>query len=177
MRAQSEGRGRGSLFTVRLPVAQAAVPSELGAELLDGPASRTGYSFPRELAGLRVLVVDDEVDARELLASVLGQCDVAVELAGSAAEAMAALLVIRPDLIISDIAMPVEDGYSFIKRIRQLAPDDGGATPAIALTSHARLEDRTRALTAGFTNHVVKPFDPPELFAVIGAATGRRRPD
>jgi CheY-like chemotaxis protein len=123
--------------------------------------------------GLRVLVVDDEADARELLTAALGQYGVEVRAAVSAAEGLAILKEWKPDVIISDIGLPDEDGYMFIRRVRALEQEDGGNIPAAALTAYARLEDRLRALSAGYQSHVPKPVDPAELAAVVASLAGR----
>jgi CheY-like chemotaxis protein len=119
------------------------------------------------LAGLRVLVVDDEMDTRELLEAILTQAGVEVYSAGSVSEAFDALESHRPDVIISDIDMPEEDGYSFIRNLRQVMPQDGGATTAVALTGHALPEDRKKALAAGFTVHLGKPAHPDVLLKTL----------
>ena len=131
------------------------------------------FTCPPELAGLRVLIVDDEADARDMLATVLSSCGSEVTTATSAAEAIAAIKRLKPSLLISDIEMPCEDGYSLIANVRALTPEDGGLTPAIALTAHARIEDRMRALSAGYQMHVAKPVEPAELVIVIASLAGR----
>ena len=108
---------------------------------------------------LRVLIVDDDADSRELLAAVLEASRVRVVTAASASEALRRFDETRPDVLVSDIAMPGEDGYSLIDAIRKRSAAEGGRTPAVALTAFARLEDRTRALLAGFTMHVAKPVE------------------
>jgi CheY-like chemotaxis protein len=118
---------------------------------------------------LRVLVVDDEPDARDLLKMLLESCKVRVQTASSASEAFEAIQGSELDVLLSDIAMPGEDGFSLIRRIRQLPRERGGRIPAVALTAYARLEDRTRALRAGFTSHVAKPVEPSELLAVLAS--------
>ena len=139
------------------------------------PQQAVPFECPPELAGLRVLVVDDEDDARDLLATVLRSCGSEVTTASSAAEAVAVVKTLKPELLVSDIEMPVEDGYSLITKIRALKPEDGGQTPAIALTAHARVEDRMRALSAGYQMHVPKPVEPAELVVVIASLAGRNR--
>jgi CheY-like chemotaxis protein len=123
--------------------------------------------------------VDDEPDARDLLVSLLEQCGATVLVADSAAAALAVVPAQRPDLIISDVGMPGEDGYSLLEKVRALPSELGGQTPAIALTAYARAEDRTRALLAGFNMHVSKPIEPSELVVVVanvgGRLAGRRR--
>ena len=121
------------------------------------------------LHGLRVLIVEDEEDARELLVEILRGEGAVIWSAPSAAEGFAALGAFRPELVISDIAMPDEDGYSLIRRIRALGESAGGAIPSIALTAFSRQEDRIRALSAGFTLHVSKPVLPRELVSSIRA--------
>jgi CheY-like chemotaxis protein len=125
------------------------------------------------LEGLRILVVDDEVDTRDLLHAVLARCGSEVITAGSAAEALAELEHVKPDVLISDIGMPLEDGYSLIGRVRAMEAKLGKRIPAIALTAYARVEDRVRALTAGFQIHVPKPIEPVELVAVVASLAGR----
>jgi CheY-like chemotaxis protein len=146
---------------------QAGVPSNT----LTSP--RLTFDRPREVEGLRVLVVDDERDARELVAALLESCKVVVTAVSNAADAFEVVRSRSVDAVISDIAMPVEDGLSLIRRIRQLQREEGGRIPAVALTAYARLEDRTRALRAGFDSHVAKPVDPSELVAVLASITAR----
>jgi CheY-like chemotaxis protein len=122
--------------------------------------------FPA-LDGLRVLLVDDNIDNLELLAIILEQYGIEVVTAASAAEAIQAIAQSIPDILISDIAMPLEDGYSLIRQIRKLPPEQGGLIPAIALTAYAKNEDRLLALEAGFQMHLPKPIDPNELIAVV----------
>lgn len=118
---------------------------------------------------MHVLVVDDEVDARELVAEVLMSCKARVSTAGSVADALDYVRKHRPDVIVSDIGMPGEDGYALIRRLRALPTNQGGKTPAIALTAYARLEDRTKALVSGFNMHMTKPVEPAELIAVLAS--------
>jgi CheY-like chemotaxis protein len=176
--AFSEGLGKGSTFTLRLPVSPLR---SVGAPGAGTPLvmSRTSsipepFQCPPELDGLRILVVDDEPDARELLVSMLSHCKADVRAAGSAEEAVELLRRERPDLLVSDIGMPETDGYGLIQRVRSL-PDAVALTPAIALTAYARAEDRTKALLAGFSMHVAKPIEPAELLAAIAGVSGRRR--
>ena len=167
--ATSPGAGKGATFTVRLPMVDAAADKvpPVGRDQGDALASA-----PR-LDGLRVLLVDDEADARELLSEVLEERGAQVLPAASAAEAVTMLQAERPDLVLSDISMRDEDGYDFIRKVRALPPDKGGRTPAAALTAYGRLEDRMRALSAGFQLHVAKPVDPAELVAVVASLGGR----
>jgi PAS domain S-box-containing protein len=163
VQAASEGPGRGATFTVRLPLAPAG--TRLGAD----PGLREGDG----LQGVHVLLVDDERDTREVVRELLQRHHARVTEAASADEALDLLSTARPDVIVSDIAMPGQDGYALIRRVRALPEAEGGVTPAVALTAFARVEDRTRAMLAGFQNHVAKPVDPAELVAALGAL--RRR--
>jgi CheY-like chemotaxis protein len=133
------------------------------------------FDCAERLDGLRVLVVDDEPDTRELLKAGLGRCGAEVTAAGSAAEALAAISGGAPDLLISDIGMPDEDGYDLIRRVRELPAESGGRVPAIALTAYARTEDRLQALRAGYQMHVPKPVEMAELVAVAASLSRRGR--
>jgi PAS domain S-box-containing protein len=171
----SEGVGLGAMFTVRLPMAPVrAEPRESPARPSEAPAG-AAFECPPSLAKLRVLVVDDERDTRELLTLVLEQCDAIVTTAASAEEALARFESDRFDVLVSDVGMPGEDGLSMIRRIRQLPADRGGRLPAIALTAYARGEDRSQALRAGFNIHLAKPVDPSELVLVIAAMIANDR--
>lgn len=119
------------------------------------------------LEGLRILVVDDDVDTLELISFILEEYQMQVTTAASASEAFDSLTRSLPHIMISDIAMPGEDGYSLIRKVRNLEAESGGHIPAIALTAFAREEDRILALDAGFQMHVAKPVDPFELVAVV----------
>jgi CheY-like chemotaxis protein len=118
------------------------------------------------------MVVDDDRDARELLTATLGYYGADVTAAESAAEALALLPEVRPDVLLSDIGMSGEDGYSFIRRVRALPADRGGLIPAVAITAYATNGDRARALSSGFQLHVPKPFDPIELARTVQRMTG-----
>jgi CheY-like chemotaxis protein len=131
------------------------------------------YDCPERLEGLKVLVVDDEADTRELFRVGLGQCGAEVMTAGSAREALAAIEERRPDLLLSDIGMPGEDGYELIRKVRALPAGRGGKIPAIALTAYARTEDRLRALRAGYQMHISKPVELAELVAVMASLIQR----
>lgn len=175
--ARSDGKGQGATFIVTLPigpllsttlgVSRAAVISEGTA--LD-PPPRTA------LQGVRVLLVDDEPDARDLVSYVLEKSGAEVHVASSAAEAMTMLERISPSLIVCDVGMPGEDGYSFIRRIRTLSSGEKRNIPAIALTAFARNEDRTRALVEGFNLHMAKPADPGALVAAVLELAGSSAP-
>jgi PAS domain S-box-containing protein len=170
VRADSDGEGTGATFVVRLPVAPVRREAVKAPDPPRTAAAVGAFACPPELAGVCVLVVDDEADTREMLAVVLGQCEADVHTAASADEALAVLDGRdgwRPDLLVSDIGMPEEDGYSLIKKVRQRPTERGGGIPAVALTAYARLEDRMQALAAGFQMHVAKPVEPAELILVI----------
>ncbi|MEO8181466.1 MAG: response regulator [Deltaproteobacteria bacterium] len=120
------------------------------------------------LMGLRVLLVEDDPDARELVSAVLERAGADVQSEASADEGFDAMLSFRPQLLVSDIAMPDQDGYSLVRRIRALDPRVGGEIPCLALTAFTRAVDRERALAAGFTAHLGKPVDPARLVATVG---------
>ncbi len=168
VRADSAGEGTGATFTVTLPVAPIHRREEAKERVAPAtPDLLPAHECPERLDGLRVLVVDDEPDARELLSVGLGQCGAEVTAASSTREALEAVAAAKFDVLISDIGMPREDGYELIRRVRELPPGAGGKTPAIALTAYARTEDRLRALRAGFEMHVSKPVELTELVVVI----------
>ena len=160
--AESPGQGRGSTFTVLLPLA--AAPGE-GASPRHATPPRE--SEDRLRAGLTVLLVDDEEDAREALRLILQQNGMLVTTAASAREAVELVESLQPDVLLSDIAMPGEDGLSLIRRVRMLPFDRGSQVPAIALSAYAGAEDRRKALLAGFQRHIPKPVDPAHLLAAI----------
>jgi PAS domain S-box-containing protein len=168
--AHSDGRGQGAVFTVRIRLAdEAAVP-------VAPEAATREVRVPVRLAGVRVLVVEDEADTRDLLVAALGHSGAEVDPAASASEAMAALRRHRPDVMVCDIGMPGEDGYALLSRVRALAAEDGGLVPAVALTAYARSDDRRRALAAGYQVHLSKPVDPDELISAVARMAGRPRP-
>jgi PAS domain S-box-containing protein len=172
VQADSPGEGRGATFTVNLPVRAVQVEevnSKVAKEFHDPPA--LDQMFVR-LDGLRVLVVDDEADARRLLTKVLGEVGAMVTAAGSVAEALAAVETTKPHVLLSDIAMPDQDGYDLIRQLRG-AGHSSKELPAVALTAFAHRDDRLRVLLAGFQVHVPKPIDPHELIAVIATLAGR----
>lgn len=173
--AKSEGEGLGATFCIELPMMVVHRPETQGSR--EHPRSRVFNAARADhlsLKGITVLAVDDEADARDLIRRVLEECDAKVILAASANEALQLMSKELPDMIVSDIGMPGEDGYEFIRKVRALRPEDGGRTPAAALTAFARAEDRTRALRAGYQTHVTKPVEPTELTAVVASLAIRR---
>jgi PAS domain S-box-containing protein len=169
-RAFSHGAGTGATFTVELPLV--ATPKGSRAQILPGIA--TSAEFQRlDLSGIKVLVVDDEPDARELVAHIVAECGAEVHTASAAAEALAAIERVLPHVLVSDIGMPEVDGYELLRRVRELGMARGGGLPAIALTAYARSDDRTRALHAGYLAHVAKPVEPTELAATVASVVGR----
>src|SRR5262245_10345601 len=132
-----------------------------------------GDSMPRTLEGVHVLCVEDGTDLRELIKMVLEQAGAAVTAVGSVAEAWESFHQTPPAIVISAIAIPQEDGYAFLRKIRALSPEQGGAIPAIALTGQVYAEDRARARSAGFHQLVPKPFEPDELVRLVASLTGR----
>ena len=175
--AQNRADGPGAVFSVTLPLMAVRRAGPLGSadreRAQPAVSSVVPFHDPAALRGLRVLAVDDEPDARHLLKSVLEQCGAEVRTCGSAAEAIAALEEYRPDVLVSDIGMPEEDGYSLIRKVRALDAGSGGRTPAVALTAYARVEDRLQALSAGYNMHVAKPVEPAELAVVISSLAAR----
>jgi signal transduction histidine kinase len=170
--AFSAGEGKGSRFVVRLPTRLGVAAR--GATAEEVVASHTTSSM---LAGVRLLVVDDEAGARELIANVLQGYGAEVCLAESGQAALTKLFEQRPHVLVADLGMPGMDGYALIEQVRALDPDFGGQTPAIAVTGYASPLDRLRALQAGYQNHVAKPVEPQELAIVIASLTGRSAQD
>jgi PAS domain S-box-containing protein len=168
--AESPGLGQGSTFTVLLPLSDAAPMRAIPAQ---EPASEALVLDQAALRGLRVLLVDDEEDARESLRVLLERSGADVTAVGSAAEAIAQISTVRPHVLLSDIAMPEEDGYRLIRRVRELPASEGGRTPAAALTAYASREDRRNALLAGYQEHIPKPPDPAKLIQLIDALARR----
>jgi len=187
----SQGEGQGAIFTVQLPLAGVAtaqedldsvfsgqveapfISSAIDTALGDAPpisratSKGVGADGSPALAGWRVLVVEDEADALEYITTVLEQCGAEVTAVVSASEALDVLQGLKPDVLVSDISMPHEDGYALIRQVRALKPEQGGRIPAAALTAYAREEDRVCALAAGFQMHIPKPVEPAELVAAV----------
>jgi PAS domain S-box-containing protein len=171
---RSAGEGQGTTAVVNLPLMVVHRKEDAGERVHPAAEPEMGATFvTAELAGLRVLVVDDSADARDLIKRLLEDCAAEVLTAGSVDEALVLVETEKPDVLISDIGMPDADGFELLKRVRALGPDRGGKVPAIALTAFARSEDRTRALRAGFLVHVSKPVDPSELIATVASVAGR----
>jgi CheY-like chemotaxis protein len=176
--AQSGGDdGGGSIFTVKLPVID-STSEEVFTEISKPSEHPVGgkdaaFEGATALEGLHILVVDDEDDGRAFVAAVLKKCGARVTEADSAAAGLKAMSELRPDILLSDLGMPGEDGYSLIEKIRALPGDQGGTVPAAAVTAYASVEDRLRVLRAGFQQHLSKPVEPAELVAVIANLSGR----
>jgi CheY-like chemotaxis protein len=176
--AASEGLGRGATFTVCLPISagevQGAQPAALGERRIAAAGHSPMPRLPR-LDEFRILVVDDSADGRVLTSLVLTQAGASVKAVASVREALRILEVERPDVLVSDIGLPDEDGYVLIREIRRYEAEHGGFLPAVALTGYARAEDRARILAAGFQAHVPKPVEPVELAAAIATITQHPR--
>ena len=172
VRAASAGEGQGATFTVSLPFVNFRRGQAL-AERLPFSPGLPEIHCPPALQGLRVLAVDDEADTREMIRAVLEHCKMEVITAASAAEALASLVRSRPDVLLSDLGMPGEDGYALIAKVRALPAERGGQIPAAALTAYVRAEDRVKVLRSGFQLHVSKPLEPNELVAVVANLAGR----
>jgi PAS domain S-box-containing protein len=173
--AQSAGRGQGASFSITLPIRAVVRETPRSLPVVAQPGVEP-VGDPAELKGLRVLVVDDDDDAREVLSAVLVEAGAVVQCASSVRDGIDAVQRFRPQILVSDIGMPDEDGYSFIRRVRSLEPAGGGGIPSIALTAYTRSDDRIKALEAGFTTHVGKPVNPEALVATVAnlAAVARR---
>jgi PAS domain S-box-containing protein len=167
--AESEGAGKGARFTVRIPL---ATGPQLAAERLETP--RIGVLGQRKLPGVRILVVEDDPDARDLLRTTLELVGARVTVAGTVQEALAALEARLPDVVVSDIGMPGEDGYALVRKLRARPPEAGGALPAVALSAHAARDDAERSRAAGFELHIAKPIDPESLVDALAGLVGRR---
>lgn len=171
--ARSEGENQGSTFTVRLPLIAPPREEEESEIQKLNKASDLETKLSLSLDGLLILVVDDEEDTRQLLVQSLTFYGATVETADSAEEALTAIEDKNPDILVSDIGMPGEDGYTLIRKVRNLSNEQHKNIPAIALTAFTRAQDRVRALTSGYQNHVAKPVEPDELATVIASLTGR----
>ncbi|MBH8553968.1 PAS domain S-box protein [Nostocaceae cyanobacterium CENA357] len=169
----SQGENKGATFTVKLPL---LLPT---TEMIVEPKStkKEGDFAPphigTSLLGVRVLVVDDEADTREFILTVLQQCQAEVRVVASVQEALQLISQWKPDVLVSDIGMPEEDGYSLIRKLRSQPSEQGGNIPAAALTAYARVEDRMRAIKEGYQLHLPKPIEPAELATVVASLVGR----
>jgi len=170
----SAGEGKGATFVVQLPLMVVQAGKDEAARL--HPKTPSEMPLPlggATLAGVRVLVVDDEPDARELIKRVLEGSEAEVLSASSGSEALPIIEQARPHVLVSDIGMPEMDGYEFLQKVRALGSARGGMVPAVALTAFARSEDRTRTLLAGYQVHISKPVEAAELIATVASAAGR----
>jgi CheY-like chemotaxis protein len=161
----SDGQGKGASFTVELPVGSGASPAVERPSRPQPPTER--------LDGLRLLLVEDDEDVRELLEQILADQGATVLAASGAEEGLRLLGEGRPDVLLSDIAMPGVSGYAFIRMVRKLPPERGGRIPALALTAYARREDEERAIEAGFQAYVTKPIEPDELVSTLSQLAAR----
>jgi CheY-like chemotaxis protein/anti-sigma regulatory factor (Ser/Thr protein kinase) len=172
----SPGIGQGTTFTVKLPVMIIHLPPSAPESLNSLVEANGRFQASPTLEGLQILVVEDEADALELLSTILEKYGADVIAVASVKEALTIIETASdrsPDVLVSDIGMPDEDGYSLIRKLRQLEAQRGGRLPAIALTAYARNDDRQQALLAGFQMHLTKPVDAAELVAVVASLTGR----
>ncbi len=177
IRAESQGNGTGSTFTVELPLVGVRM-AEAGSHIAQvAHAATHGLAASLEhaprLDGLKILAVDDQRDTLDVIETILTRCGAEVQTCGDARSAVEVLRVWRPDLLVADIGLPEEDGYALIQRVRNLPPGQGGNTAAVALTAYARVEDRLRTLSAGFQMHVPKPVEPLELVTILASLAGR----
>jgi CheY-like chemotaxis protein len=172
--AASDGPGKGSTFIVRLPSLAESAERRTGTARFAGrPNEVRGVRKRRRLDGVRVLAVDDEADALELLRVVLEGAGAVVETAASGAQALDMLRHNQQDLLIADVGMPRMDGLALVKTIRSTLPSPANAIPAVALTAYARAEDRRSALASGFQKHVAKPFNPADLVTAVRSLVAR----
>ncbi|MBA3513421.1 MAG: response regulator [Pyrinomonadaceae bacterium] len=175
VKVDSKGPDQGATFTVSLPLASAGAVADLeSAAVREREGNGLPAGFSELLDGLRILVVDDELDSRELITAILTRCGSEVRCSESAAEAIQCFRDWKPDLLVSDIGMPKEDGYSLIQKLRKMRSKWARDIPAVALTAYATVEDRARALDAGFQVHVAKPIEPEALVRSIAGAAGRK---
>jgi CheY-like chemotaxis protein/anti-sigma regulatory factor (Ser/Thr protein kinase) len=173
--ASSPGKGRGATFKIRLPLISGPRlerPEGPGVEPMPTTKERKILETSGRLDGVRVLLVEDNLDTLEMLKFIFDEAGAKVIIATSVDEALEALERFQPDALISDIAMPDRDGYDLIREVRSREPEHGAKIPAVAVTAYTRAEDRVRALAAGFQMHIAKPIVPGELIAVVASLTG-----
>ena len=171
IKAESEGEGRGATFTIKLPVIEAAVKSTIG--LVESHEHNGSALAPQLLSGVNVLLVDDDSDTLKLMTTALTRRQATVTAVSSAGEAIKAIRRKRPDVLVSDIAMPDEDGYGLIEKIRLLEANEEESIPAVAITAYAKEEDREKALSSGFQIYLAKPVELTELISVVARAARR----
>src|SRR5207249_8492020 len=170
VRAESAGEGLGATFTVALPLL--SLRKSVGNLESRPPVGEEGSARIPRCHGLKVLVVDDDKDTCEILGVVLKKAGAEVRTCLSASQALTAMDSWVPDILVSDIAMPGQDGYAFIRKVRARKTEDGGGVPAVALSAYGRNEDRMKALSAGFQLHVEKPIEPSMLINVVATVAG-----
>jgi PAS domain S-box-containing protein len=174
--ASSPGKYQGATFIIRLPLALMSRSSQAESPRLESEAPQTKWRTASEecqrLDGARILLVEDNPDTLEMLKFIFDECGAEVITAASASEALEALERFRPDALVSDIAMPNQDGYDLIRQVRSRGPEQGGKIPAVAVTAYASAEDRAHLLASGYQTHVSKPVDPDELIATVASLTG-----
>lgn len=173
IRAESDGLGRGAVFTVDLPLAQERRDPARAEERRREVERRRSRVGAVRLDGVHVLLVEDDDDSRKLLGTMLKRYGARVTSTKSAAEALAVFESEKPDVLISDIGMPDQDGYELMRKLRALSPERGGNTPAIALTGYASRKDRERALSSGYQQHMAKPIEQVDMIKAIAALVGR----
>ena len=172
VRAHSDGIDQGATFIVELPLMAHTSRSSDGREHPTARRLETAIG-PSALAGMRVLRVDDEADTLELFTRLFTQHGAHVTVARNAEEAIGQLGVAAPDVLVCDIEMPGEDGYSLLRKVRSQGPREGSDVPAVAVTAYGSVDDRIRLLAAGFQMHVPKPVEPAELVTVVASVAGR----
>ena len=173
-RAESPGRGQGATFSFELPLLGSGKPAVVDRSVEPG-SHGPGVPIPVSLGGLRILIVEDEPSARDSMRIILQRCGAEVAAVGSARQALETLAEGRFDVLVSDIAMPGGDGYELLRRVRALAPEDGGQIPAVAVTAQAGPDSRSRALAEGFQLYLNKPVDAAHLVRLVTALGGRAR--
>jgi CheY-like chemotaxis protein len=174
VRAESSGKDQGATFTVILPIPALLLTPDAEALPSDKEAERAADVPPRGmLDGVSVLVVDDEADARDAVVGLLERYGAHVRPAASVAEAMTALETVLPDVLVSDLGMPGEDGYELIRRVRLLPEDAGGRLPSLAVSAYATAEHREKVIRTGFQKHLEKPVAPIELVTEVARLAGR----